>query len=86
MIYKYDYTKAIVPPLHERIDPFQKLEPEIIPQENIFGIADKTETQELIAVLKKNFINRINICFPLNLNDTKLIEVTFEAIQNMLEE
>ena len=90
MIHKYDYVPNIIG-MHtdadsmKKIVPIQKLEPEIIPEENVFGIVDKAETKELISVLKDNSINRVNICFPLNANDKELIEHTFTAIQNILD-
>ena len=90
MIYKYDYAPNIIG-MHtdthqrKRISPIHKLEPEIIPEENVFGIVDRTETKELIGVLKDNSINRINICFPLNANDEILIKHTLSAIQTILE-
>lgn len=90
MRYKYDYVSNIIgmhTDVHQRkkVMPIHKLEPEIIPGENVFGIVDRTETKELIGVLKDNSINRINICFPVNANDKMLIEYTFAAIQAILE-
>ncbi|MEI7563693.1 MAG: hypothetical protein WCJ39_08960 [bacterium] len=86
MIYKHDYVKDIIgAEPREKIAPIQKLEPEIIPEENVFGIVDIAETKELISVLKDNCIDRINICFPLNERDEKFIKLTFTAIQNILE-
>jgi hypothetical protein len=86
MMYPYDYVSDIIGMNTDaQILPIHKLEPEIIPTEDVFGIADRTATRELISVLKDNTINRINICFPLDEKDEKLVKLTFEAIQNMLE-
>jgi len=89
-MYKYDYAPNIVGMCtdarqRKRIAPIRKLEPEIIPEENVFGIIDRAETEELIGVLKGNSVNRINICFPLHANDEMLIKHTFVAIQNILD-
>lgn len=86
MMYKHDYVPNIIGMNTDaQILPIHKLEPEIIPTEDVFGIVDTAATRELISVLKDNTINRINICFPLDEKDEKLVKLTFEAIQNMLE-
>ena len=86
MMHTYDYVPDIIGmPTDVHQMPIHKLEPEIIPTEDVFGIVDAAATRELINVLKDNTINRINICFPLDENDEKLVKLTFEAIQNMLE-
>lgn len=86
MINTYDYVPDIIgmDPNAQR-KPSDKLEIEIVPERNVFGIIDKKKTDDLISVLKDNHIKRINICFPLNESDSELIKHTFVAMQNMLD-
>ncbi len=88
MTNKYDYVQNIIGMPYEYTNPktpICKLEPEIIPSRDVFGMIDRKERSELIQVLKDNSVNRINVCFPLDTSDTKLINLTIEAIQDILE-
>lgn len=87
MINTYDYVPNIIgmDPNAQR-KPSDKLEIEIVPSDNVFGIVDKKKTEELISVLKDNCIKRINVCFPLDGSNPELIKHTFAAMQKMLDE
>ncbi|MCL2539868.1 MAG: hypothetical protein FWE53_00325 [Firmicutes bacterium] len=46
--------------------PFQKLEPEFVPKWGMLGLGDDDEREELINVMSKAGVKRVNFCYPLD--------------------